>query len=118
PKTPKVPGTKAWDTDMDGCSDKEELGNNELFGGLRDPYNKWDFYDAVGGDQTVDLFNDIFGVAFAFGQGKGDPLYTEALDRGGNLVGSNVWNQDQADKTIDLFNDIFGVAFQFGHTCS
>ncbi len=33
------------DTDRDGCSDKEELGDNPVFGGLRDPYNYWDFFD-------------------------------------------------------------------------
>jgi hypothetical protein len=117
-----APGAKGWDTDMDGCSDAEELGSEEGFGGLRDPYNKWDFYD-INGDQFVNLFDDIIGVANAFGTGavgrpNEDPAYSEILDRGGSLTGSNVWNQRPPDGKIDLFNDIFGVAFQFGHRCS
>jgi hypothetical protein len=58
-----------------------------------------------GGDGTVDLYNDIFAVAFLFGATNGDanyhPLYDFAL----------------ADGTIDLYNDIFAVALEFGAQC-
>jgi hypothetical protein len=57
------------------------------------------------GDGTVDLFNDIFGVAFKFGSVPGDGTYHPLYDFGG------------ADGVIDLFNDIFAVAFRFGDTC-
>ncbi len=109
------------DRDLDGCPDKQELGDVEGEGGLRDPYNKWDFYD-IDGNLTINLFGDIFGVAFAFGTGEpgrpnAHPDYDEMLDRGGAIEGSNAWNQKPPDGKIDLFNDIFGVAFQFGHRC-
>ena len=53
---------------------------------------------------TIDLFNDIFGVAFHFGQFAGDPGWDPIydLDDNGN---------------IDLFTDIFNTAFQFGGSC-
>ncbi len=123
-KDPQTEATTAIDTydyDQDGCPDKRELLDDEGLGGLRDPYNPWDFYD-VDGNQTINLFGDIFGVAFAFGTGEAGrpnahPDYDRILDRGGAMTGSNAWNQRAPDGKIDLFNDIFGVAFQFGHRC-
>jgi len=117
-----VPSTSTGspsDADGDGCLDKVEVQmalGSEAFGGLRDPANPWDFYD-VNGDREIDLFNDIFGVAFLFGLNAGDTGYIVAFDRGAP-VGPNVWNLTPPDGTIDLFNDIFGVAFQFGHSCA
>lgn len=98
------------DTDSDGCSDPEEMGAMEAFGGRRDPMNGFDFYD-TNADQTIDLFIDIFGVAFLFGTSPGMPY-----DRGPPYA--NVWNITGPDGIVDLFNDIFGVAFQFGHDCT
>lgn len=65
----------------------------------------------VGGDGTVDLFNDIFGVAFKFGTdadavGPGEPDGYHVL-----------YDVGVADGTIDLLNDIFGVAFSFSEAC-
>jgi hypothetical protein len=100
------------DTDGDGCSDVEELGDDEMLGGLRDPYNRGDWFDPDG-NGTVDLFNDIFGVSVLFGA----PSPPATHDRGPAIAGSNTWNITPGDGTIDLFNDIFGVAFQFGHAC-
>ncbi|KKK88925.1 hypothetical protein LCGC14_2738260, partial [marine sediment metagenome] len=120
------------DTDGDGCTDSEELGNNEKLGGRRDPLYFWDFYDATGPagrDGKIDLMNDIFGVAFRFGatgNPSGDPLtvppphpaYHTAFDRGGVIPEGNPWDLLPADGNIDLMNDIFGVAFSFGHNCT
>jgi hypothetical protein len=110
------------DSDNDGCSDAEELADNqagqphigvaEAFGGLRDPLNQWDFFD-TNGDKVVDLFTDIFGVAFDFG-GSG----SKHTDRGAQLIGSSAWNIPGPDGIVDLFNDIFDAAFQFGHDCT
>lgn len=33
------------DTDADGCTDFQELGSTAGLGGLRDPFNKWDYFD-------------------------------------------------------------------------
>jgi hypothetical protein len=38
-----------WDSDRDGCSDQEENGPTVGLGGLRDPYNRWDFRDVPTG---------------------------------------------------------------------
>ncbi len=35
----------AIDTDLDGCSDKAELGSDPATGGERDPASFWDFFD-------------------------------------------------------------------------
>lgn len=105
------------DTDGDTCADGAELGPKERLGGRRDPNNRWDFYD-VDGNGLIDLFRDIFTVAYAFGQGPGGPLYRPALDRSPPLAGGDPWDMQAPDGVIDLFTDIFGVAFQFGHDCT
>ncbi|MDZ4278871.1 MAG: hypothetical protein U1B78_07010 [Dehalococcoidia bacterium] len=56
------------------------------------------------GDNLVDLFNDIFGIALRFGMSSSDPNWDPVYDL----------NQDGV---IDLFIDIFGTAAQFGLTC-
>ncbi|MEX2158095.1 MAG: hypothetical protein WEB04_01695 [Dehalococcoidia bacterium] len=53
---------------------------------------------------TIDLFNDIFGVAARFGMSLGDPGWDSIYDLDDN-------------GGIDLFNDIFNTAFQFGGSC-
>jgi hypothetical protein len=53
---------------------------------------------------TIDLFNDIFGVAGRFGMQAGHPSWDSKYDLDDN-------------GGIDLFNDIFNSAFQFGGTC-
>ena len=65
----------------------------------------------VSGGGQVDLFGDIFGVAFQFGTddddvGPGEPDGYHVL-----------YDVGLADGTIDLFNDIFGVALRFGEIC-
>jgi len=59
----------------------------------------------VSGGGQVDLFNDIFGVAFKFGTTPGDGSYSLIYDVG------------LGDGEIDLFNDIFGVALRYGEVC-
>jgi hypothetical protein len=111
------------DDDNDGCTDEQELGLNELTGGRRDPLNPYDFYD-VDGNKQIDLFIDIFTVAYAYGDdaddtGPGEPDgYDASLDRSAAPIGMDVWDMGAPDGTIDLFIDIFGVAFQYGHHCT
>lgn len=107
----------AHDSDSDGCSDSEELGTNEAFGGKRDPFNEGDWFDPDG-NGVIDLFEDIFGVAGKFGLTSSDPGYSRNYDRAAGVPGSNVWNITPPNGVIDLFDDIFGVAFMFGHDCS
>ncbi len=127
------------DTDGDGCTNGEEVGNNEAAGGRRSPLNFWDFYDTPNAsnvrNKVVDLSNDIFGVQLRFDANDAggtaainrysDPLagpippppaYHPAFDRG-PIVGPNAWNLGPADGVISLAIDIFGVSGQFDHSC-
>jgi len=123
--TPTV--TPRPDTDVDGCTDIEELGPDEESGGRRNPANPWDFYDVhpLGGNGVIDLFGDIFGVAYLFGYETGDPGYDPSFDRSAPPTEAEEpdpskrepWDMGAPDGTIDLFIDIFGVAYQFGHAC-
>ncbi|MDZ4279106.1 MAG: flexitail domain-containing putative surface protein, partial [Dehalococcoidia bacterium] len=113
------------DLDHDGCTYDEETGPDEGLGGQRDPDNRWDFYD-IDGNRTVDLFGDIFGVAFAFGQELGGPDYSPEKDRSlpptakvePDPAKRQPWDMRVPDGVIDLFVDVFGVALQFGHECT
>ncbi|MEX2158208.1 MAG: S8 family serine peptidase [Dehalococcoidia bacterium] len=111
------------DTDGDGCSDIQELGSDAEFGGQRNPLDPNDFYD-TNGDKEIDLFIDIFEVAFAYGDdadamGPDEPDgYDASLDRSAAPPGADVWHMGPPDGMIDLFTDIFGVAFQFGANCT
>lgn len=130
------------DSDLDGCFNETELGDDAMFGGQRDPDNFWDFYDVPAGPgMTRDgaiTGQDIFTVLPRFNasdEGPGafdrdsDPLstpsayvagahranYHPAYDRGPS-VGPYVWNLGPADGAI-TGADIFSVLAQFGHTC-
>ena len=107
------------DTDGDGCTDVQEAGPNQQFGGLRDPNNPWDFYDVRGPDgprdQFVDLFTDILGVIIHYSL-DGSPPYDVDFDRGPS-AGPNPWNMTAPDGVIDLFTDILGVISQYNHDC-
>lgn len=107
----------AADTDGDGCTNGQEIGPDEMSGGLRDPFNEWDFFD-TNGDKTVNLVDDIFAVADAFGLTPADAGYSVALDRSPAPPGAEVWEMGPPDGIVDLFNDVFGAAFQFGHSCA
>lgn len=112
----------AANTDGDGCTNAQEVGPNLERGGLRDPQNPWDFYD-VDGNRVIDLFNDIFAVASAFGDdadsaGPGEPDgYDAVLDRSSPQPGGAPWDLQAPDGRIDLFADVFGVLLQFGDSC-
>ena len=130
------------DDDNDGCSDVQELGNDENLGGRRNPHSFWDFYDvwthppgqptAWERNGVLNLF-DIFAVAVRFGPGptlSKQDAFTEALtqpsddtsyhagyDRGPK-AGLNDWDQGPPDGSINIVDDILGVAKQFGHNCT
>jgi hypothetical protein len=134
------------DNDIDGCTNQRELAASQQTGGRRNPDHFWDIYDVwthIGNDQSlwtkngaVDLFGDIFGVAFRYGASGSVPSTEEAriaaaltppsnvtgyhigFDRSAPPPGGDVWDMGPPNGTIDLFNDIFGVATQFGHYCT
>ena len=109
------------DPDGDGCTNGQEAGQDETLGGLRNPLNRWDFYDVAiagalpGQDGVIDLPNDILGVIQR--HPAGTLGYDVQYDRG-PWVGVGSWNETQGpDGVIDLPNDILGVILQFAHHC-
>ena len=128
----------------DGCSTWEELGTNRGLGGLRDPFNFWDYFDVPTGgglqrDKAVSG-SDIAAINQRFGSNDAtpgtfyrtsDPLstpnaavlpsgarqnYHPAYDRGGTIPGGNIWNILPADGSISG-GDISAAVNQFGNTC-
>ena len=123
-----------YDTDRDGCSDKEELTDNQVFGGLRDPYKYWDFYDP---DQNRQIaLGDFLAVLSRFGASDlnnttfinrhtdplsdppAPPAYHPRFDRGGQQAGTAGmgWNETPPDGALAL-GDFLSLLRQFGHTC-
>jgi hypothetical protein len=128
-----TPLAQSHDEDLDGCADWEELGTVQTAGGLRDPFNYWDFFDVPVGtwpaltrDKAVSSL-DTFAILARYGS-SGDPnidplsapaappAYHPAYDRSATL-GPNVWNLNKADGAI-TGTDTFAVLGQFGHDCS
>ena len=124
---------KDMDGDGDGCTDVEELGSDERFGGRRDPHNFWDFFDADR-DGAV-AFGDFLLLIQHFGSNdntgeasinrNSDPLttpdpgpgsYHPRFDRG-DVVGTNPWNLGPPDGTI-AFDDFLALIAQYGHVCA
>jgi len=104
------------DSDGDGCTDGEELGDNPGTGGMRNPLDPYDFYD-VNGDGAVNLLDDVFAVASAFGP-AGGPNYATSLDRSPPPPGVDPWHLGPPDGVITLNDDILNVVLQFGHHCA
>jgi hypothetical protein len=126
-----------WDTDLDGCTDKQELGNIKGLGGLRDPYNRWDFMDMwvnKARDRRVNII-DIGALIQRFGDTDTDPDalngrnddpldapqaltgYHNSADRSPPIIGSNTWNLAGPDGRINII-EIGEAIAQFGNTCA
>jgi hypothetical protein len=114
-----TPLLQTHDQDLDGCTDWEELGTAQTAGGLRDPFNYWDFMDTPTGplyqrDKAVTV-SDVAAITARFGANDAggtapinrdtDPLttppaapaYHPAYDRATNALGPGNWNLDKAD---------------------
>lgn len=129
-----TPLAQSHDEDQDGCTDWEELGDNEVAGGLRDPFNFWDFYDVPTGtwpnlarNASVSAL-DFFAVLARYnteGDPDIDPLslppatgYHPAFDRSAaGSLGPDAWNIDKADGAISGL-DMFAILAQVGHYCT
>ncbi len=104
------------DDDGDGCTDTEEQGTDQNFGGQRNPLSVWDFYD-VNSDQRIDL-NDTLDILAHFGHGTADDPLDNLMDR---MVpgGAQPWQtvEDTSGNGIDLTDALDNLA-SFGHDCS
>jgi pimeloyl-ACP methyl ester carboxylesterase len=108
----------AADSDGDGCSDAEELGGDPTQGGMRDPNNRWDFYDVPFQNGSI-AGTDFFGILAHFGSTavspSGRPRYDPAFDRG--TAQGDPWDLQAPDGTVSG-TDFFAVLAQFAHTCT
>ncbi len=107
-----LPGTRAVDYDMDGCSNAEELGGSVALGGKKNPLSWWDHFD-VNGDQVVDL-SDTLDVLGFFGDG-GTSAAGNARDRA-LPVPSQPEDIIPSDDGVDL-TDALNTLAQFGFGC-
>jgi hypothetical protein len=119
------------DLDGDSCEDNKELATNQVAGGLRDPMNKWDFFDPnKSGGNDVD---DIFFLAARFALTVGHPMYTQNADRNSpprafdadgvddpdnayDGPGPSAWNLRGPNGAIDV-DDIFTSTASFANVC-
>ncbi|OGO52082.1 MAG: hypothetical protein A2148_09595 [Chloroflexi bacterium RBG_16_68_14] len=112
---PNNPGGAADDdTDGDGCTDVRELQTIAARGGVRDPWNPYDFFD-VNGDGVVSG-GDVLGVGLRYSANPVLPYDVEADV--GSLYGPFTWSRSQPNGVIDAANDITAAKFQFGHLCA
>jgi hypothetical protein len=99
------------DFDLDGCPDTQELSQNERDGGLRDPYNTWDYFNP-----TNDGENRIDDVLAVINNYRGDnPPTTNYVDRTG-VGGSNNWNVGPPNGQIRI-DDVLASIYQYRHDC-
>ena len=125
------------DTDHDGCTDATELNDaagSQQNGGIRDPWNYWDFYDmdfdgSIGFGDFLEMLqhygsDDAGGTAVV--NRNSHPIktpetpllvYHPRFDRGNFIPGANGWNENAADGSIG-FNDFLSLLRQYTHSCA
>jgi hypothetical protein len=110
------------DTDLDGCTDKLEVGPRPEMGGGRNPNNFWDFFDTPPRDKavTVKEIGNIVRRYGSMGDPDIDPLsdpppapeYHTGFDR--TVAPNQLTGPPNGSITI---SDIMLAVLQFGHTC-
>jgi glucose/arabinose dehydrogenase len=107
----RVDASLMADADGDGCTDAEELGPDEEFGGQRDRFSQWDFYD-VNGTAKIDAL-DVGLVRANFSVPNPTPPEDLIYDRS---AGAQPWAPGPPDNVIDAI-DIGLVRTSFNHSC-
>lgn len=111
-----TPLPQTHDEDLDGCPDWAELGPDQTAGGLRDPFNMWDYFNpantgiVLSGDITLEVNH------YGHTDSEGPPNYGTKYDRGGVIAGANKWNLQPPDGII-LSADITAAVDSYGHAC-
>jgi hypothetical protein len=103
------------DTDSDGCPDRRELSDTKTLGGLRDPFNRFDYMNPSGdGVNRVDDILSVVGEYFD-DDPPGNIDYGSKTDR--TAIGfSNEWNlgPPNGQQRVD---DILNIVKQYFHDC-
>ncbi len=105
----------AYDYDLDNCPDKNELSNDQSHGGLRDPFNPWDYFNP-----THDGLNRVDDILKVVGQYFCDQgtcgTYTTDTDRTA-VIGANPWNLNKPNGQQRV-DDILAAVKSYFHDCS
>ncbi len=111
------------DSDGDGCSDKKELRDNALLGGLRDPGNSYDYMNPT--KDKVNRVDDILAVVakYQVNDTDGNPGfapytagYNPDTDRGA-IIGGNAWNLREPNGLVNV-PDILAAVKSYHHDCN
>jgi hypothetical protein len=104
------------DADSDGCADRKELGNTANQGGLRDPYNHYDYMNAS--KDGLNRVDDILAVVnqYFIDDPIGTPDLKSQTDRTA-VTGGNAWNlgPPNGQQRVD---DILAAVKQYFHDCN
>ncbi len=103
-----------YDFDLDRCPDKNELSNDQSHGGLRDPFNPWDYFNPT--HDGLNRVDDILKVVGQYFIDAGNPSYTTDTDRTA-VIGANPWNlsKPNGQQRVD---DILAAVKSYFHDCS
>jgi hypothetical protein len=102
-----------YDFDLDGCPDRSEISNTPTSGGLRDPFNRWDYFNPQKDGQN--RVADILAVVNKFFIDYPAAGYTTQTDRTA-VAGSNAWNAGPPNGQHRV-DDILAEVKQFFHDC-
>ena len=103
------------DNDGDGCPDQRELLDARLQGGLRDPFNHYDYFNPT--QDGINRVDDILAVVnqYFLDDLPGQPDYTSLTDRTG-ITGANEWNLGPPNG-LQRVDDILSSVKQYFNDC-
>jgi hypothetical protein len=99
----------------DSCPSWDELGSDEEAGGMRDPFNPWDYMNPT--KDGLNRVDDILAVVNQYFIDANDPAYTDQTDRTSLIPGPNAWNlgPPNGQQRVD---DILNAVKSYFHDCS
>jgi hypothetical protein len=97
------------DSDGDGCRDGAEAAGEPLFGGLRDPLDRWDFFDVptpvlsaantTGTRNGVIGIQDVIAIVYYIGTSQGGGPNSGGVSYNSDLDGDGVADGREYDRT-------------------